>query len=202
MKLWLPRKVKAHYSTSDWDFGSTQWALDTVDYVSSPSSIEGTGPSICDILCRIATTLCLPQGAIITQVLSGFDSVPCLIFRSQAALDTADNENDYVLKLFNSETVKLYRRVATIATLIGAFSYTMPTSWTKVKVIWWNSYNLQNVACLAVRFLVYESGDFVQKGDDLYDTDNGWAASSVNRVGVEVNWSTGNFDDTEIWCPG
>lgn len=193
---------------ADWDFSATNWILDVSQYVSPPSSLRIASTGLVPIgqvaLCKKADSLCLPQGRIVTYLRTSPACYPNIHFRNQAANGSADPLNDY--NLFGTVgTFRFYRVVAGVDTTLdnwGAAWFTANT-WHLLRLSWWTAYDTQNVKSLAMRLERFFEGEWVIDRT-YYDTENLWADSDVNRVGVGSRrhptyycW----FDDTEIWKP-
>lgn len=185
------------HSTEDWDFQYTAWELDPLLYVSPPSSIRGTTSSWCLALCKAPAVLCLPQVQIVTysRPISRFPRIAC---RNQSPVGTATIANCYYWR-FESSVVDLIRVIIGAAVTIGSFPYAIPEeTWTRIRCTCYEGYNLQNDLCACFTLEVEQAGEWVQKGDIVYDPLNKWADSEINRVGPMVRTYI-NYDDTEIW---
>lgn len=205
--LYLP---KDHHSVSDWDHNPEAiWSLDDTQFVSVPRSLrlsgEGAPGTISLFLCRVGTTPYLPQGRLITYIRTQYTyQAHLLYFRNQAALGGADRANTYELSiLFNAWGVD--RRVNNVPTSIGAgATSTPPDTWARFRLTWWNGTTPEGVPALTISLDKYIAGEWVQQGDWLYDTENMWATSDINRCGpggYEVSYAYLWHDDTEVWGP-
>lgn len=202
--------IPKHHSVSDWDmqFGAPKTSLSTTRYVSAPSSLrvlEPTGDHYLDVvLCRVAETLCLPQGEVRNWVWHKIIAVHTACFRNQAVLGTADRLNCYYVHL-SGEIVRLYRIVGGTPSLRDQTTYQpFYETWTHLRVLFWNGLTPELVEALCVNLYREVAGDWEKEGETMYDTDNYWKDSEINRVGF-IPYSTGNleeyWDDTEIWGP-
>lgn len=200
-----------HYSTSDWDFSTTTWSLSAQEYHSWPTSLRlwnttGTEVAIL-VLSRIATVQNLPQGRIVSWVLSQWwaNSLPSFYFRNQSPLDTAARLNGYYTRCGDGATI-LYRSVAGVVTTLGRFYYDLLSddTWYLFRITWWNDGPIN----LTVRLEIWDGEQWIVAEPDLHDPDNYWKDSTINRLGIGAHsiyaspTQKGAFhDDTEIWGP-
>lgn len=206
----MPGKIAAvHHSLTDWDFqqGETGRSLSADYFISSPTSLklETEDPSMDDcILCRIPATLSLPQGEVRTWLRSTMPFLYPVVFRNQSALGNSGIHNTYGIVTFAAET-RLYRYIA------GGFSIRDTTdphyisdTWIHYRTFWYNGETPALEPALCVDFYYEDAGEWVKIGDTMYDTDNSFADSDINRCGIYVGVFEDNpvyFDDTEIWGP-
>jgi len=187
-------------ATTDWDFSATSWNLDTVLYVSSPSSLRLTGTT--QLLCKYTGTTNLLEGRVINYfyIPSGYSTDLRENWRNQAAVGSWSTTNRYYRRFRNTGTLWEVREVvAGVDTLLfNGTSYltgAMPVAtWNLVRTTWWLSY-----AVLMMRFEWFKDGSWQKLVADCSDsTPTGGA--TVNRCGIGGDNLT-RFDDTEIWGP-
>lgn len=205
--LYLP---KDHHSVSDWDHNPEAiWSLDFTQFVSAPRSLrlsgDGAPGTISLFLCRVGTTPYLPQGRLITyHRIQHLSQAIMLYFRNQAALGTANRANTYELSIV-SPSWGVDRRVNNVPTTIGTrTTSTTPDTWERFRTTWWNGTTPEGVPALTISLDKYIAGEWIQQGDWLYDTENMWATSDINRCGpggFEVSYAYLWHDDTEVWGP-
>lgn len=197
------------HTVSDWDFQTgTQKTLDATYYVSSPKSLKlintAVEPVRPNLLCRIAETLCIPQGELRTWQRSSIRTRDFYLnFRNQAPLGSANASNTYRWSI-TGDWAYLNRIIADASVNIGYFPvYWLSNVWTHWRTLFWNGANDLGDPALAVELYVEEGGLWVKKGVTLYDTLNQWKDSVINRLGLGawVNGANHWFDDTEIWGP-
>jgi len=202
-------KIKTeHHSVADWDFTpGAGYALNATQFVSPPTSLmvaqyngSHQRPAI---LCRIAETLCIPQGEVRTWHRTWSRAHPFrLYFRNQHALGGADYENTYYWDIANN-LASLHRVVAGGLTPIGNFVVSFANNtWYHWRTVYWNGTTPGGTPTLAVMLFLEVAGEWVQQGVTLYDTDNQWKDSEINRSGLGYYVPAGVggfFDDTEIW---
>ncbi|MBA7556279.1 hypothetical protein ES705_48979 [subsurface metagenome] len=202
-------KITPH-SIADWDWqhGASYRSLSATHFISAPTSLRFMAPTPPSIyttaLCRIASTLCLPQGEVRTWWRMAAAEMNVLTFRNQAPLDSADRENCYLLYSLPTR-FRLFRVLAGHMTIVGdaLFDYTSDT-WHHVRCRFWNGENPEGVPCLCVNIYVEEEGDWVQCSITLYDEVNLFKDSDINRCGIlpaSVFNIPNYYDDTEIWGP-
>lgn len=204
----MKRKAIIHHSVVDWDFRTgTVKVLYTDFYVSAPSCLliyrSNGGIDYPAVLCRIAETLCIAQGEVRTwhrandRTRSFF-----LFFRNQHALGGADYENSYLWAI-TGDWAYLSRYIGGVPVEIGHFAVSWANNeWNHWRTVYWNGKTLAGEDALAVDLYKKVAGEWVQQGETLYDTENQWADSEINRSGIgcwtqygKVHW----FDNTEIW---
>jgi hypothetical protein len=173
-------KLKKH-STGDWDYSSTNWELNSVKYVSAPSSLAVLEDAdvFLDVLVKVTTVPIanVKEGRIVTSFLYGDIDVKHkvrVVFRYQ------DADNYYYVKFDGGSNAVLVRRKAGVETSLKTYDFT-PTYalWNKVRVTWWNDY-----VGLVVRVEAYEDTSWVEKGDG-YDSENNWETIG-GRVGFRM----------------
>ncbi len=206
----FPTPSDVHHSVSDWDYTpGAVYTLDTSQYVSSPRSLRIGGPGFLDdntiFLCRIAATRNLPQGRVSSwhrdTVGVSSKSYP---FRNQAALNSASQANMYQVVITHNSW-QFTKRVGGALTIIAEQPLvTVPDTWYHDRVTWWNGVTALNVPALTCMLERYIPAVWVQQGDWVYDENNLWKDSAINRCGVgswddptDYSW----IDDTEIWAP-
>ena len=199
-----------HHSVSDWDFtAGCVYALDTAQYVSAPRCLRVGGAGGSDMrsifLCRTSATRNLPQGRVSSWHRGqNYNVLTAYPFRSQAPLGSATIANMYIVTItFNSWDLSKY--VGGVLTPITEFERQRAgDTWYHDRVTWWNGVTPENDAAITVMLESYIEGEWVQQDDWVYDTDNLWKDSAINRCGIGsmedaeyYNW----IDDTEIWAP-
>lgn len=195
------RNLKNHHSTIDWDFSEVRWELSSTQYVSPPTSLACTAGVKTFILCRLANSLCLPQGRMVFCVYPGAYDMPLMSFRNQAPLGSSSYENCYSIYYIDNTRIRLAFYLDGVRNNLPWWDINMPgLAWHKLRVTWWNGVDPTNTPALCVELEREEDGEWVSYGI-LYDTENRWAESEVNRCGPAFI-SVGSYhDDTEIWIP-
>lgn len=193
--------VLNHHTVGDWDKPVTGWTLTTGIYVSPPSSLYCYATQDHAFLCRLADSLVLPAGRIVCQIYPQFLNDYWLTFRNQATLDTEEVKDCYLISCHATNRIDFGKRVNNVYTKLDEWvaSWTLNT-WVQLRVTWWNTYDDQNNPSIAVQLEVWEADAWADKGI-LYDSDNLWADSEINRVGLAIHAAGVAFDDTEIWKP-
>jgi len=201
-----------HTAAVDWDHRYDVWSLDDTVYVSEPKSLKWPQSTVAGeervSLCKHEGTTALNQGRVVTQLrhnsIYGFNMV---FFRNQAAVGTATITNTYWVSFVSQYTsVYFFKSVGGTYTLIASKPYgggfTYPAGvWRKIRVTWWETGGV-----LYVRLEWWNDSEWVNICDDVYDPDNLWSGSAVNRCGVGAGVTSVGayicwFDDTEIWGP-
>ena len=206
----MPPLIAKHHTLADWDFeeGATYRSLSATQFISAPTSLRMLNPTTADFLkvtlCRIPATLCLPQGEVRTWVYAYLKNFSPAIFRNQAPLGSANGLNCYQVYLAGTNSY-LYRYIGGVILLrdqdiCQTFSYT----WTRYRVFWYNGKTPGEVPALCVDIYREVYGEWQKCGRTLYDTDNTWEDSAINRAGFKVRTSYNYaqyWDNTEIWGP-
>ena len=204
----IATKNPTHHSVVDWDFtAGTCKSLYAPIHVSAPTSLLIQQTNGCTarpaILCRIAETLCIAQGEVRTWHYTWNQTRDFrLPFRNQHALGGADFDNTYYWGITGAWAY-LYRVIAGVPVEIGHFAVSFAnTTWTHWRTVYWNGADPEENPALAVQLFKEVEGEWVQQGVTLYDTQNQWADSEINRSGIGC-WTDATaahlFDDTEIW---
>lgn len=190
-----------HHTVGDWDKPAAGWELDTDNYISPPSSLYFFLNAPHAFLCRLAGSLCLPSGRLVTYVRPFFLDDYWLTFRNQATLGTEEVKDCYLIATDRTSRIEFGKRVNNVYTLLAEWVTTWTIGiWQRVRVTWWTTYDDMNTPSLAVHLEVWEDEAWADKGIK-YDTDNLWADSEVNRCGLASFHSGIGWDDTEIWKP-
>lgn len=201
--------VKQH-SVADWDFehGATNRSLSAEQFISPPTSLrilEPTTATFLDvILCRLPETLCLPQGEVRNWHYGYYRNLHPIVFRNQAPLDSANFQNGYHIYLAFTSAILYRHTLGVVAERDRTTCETFINTWTHYRVLFYNGVTPGGVAALCVNLYREVAGEWVQEGETMYDTDNSWKDSEINRIGFNAR-STYNhpqfWDDTEIWAP-
>ncbi len=199
-----------HHSVSDWDFSAgISYILDNAFFVSPPSSLKLfgiTAPAVLRLnLCRLPDTLNLPEGEV--RSWTRYEHAmwpPRLFFRNQTALGSAVYSNTYFWVL-QANVAYFARYFLGAYRVIGQFAISMNiNTWEHWRCVWWNGTTPGHDEAIAVDLYKEVAGLWVQQGSTLYDTDNKWKDSAINRAGIGFtdrdNYDVW-FDDTEIWGP-
>lgn len=203
------KKIKTnHHTVADWDFTpGTHRELSDALCISPPTSLlirqtngDTARPAI---LCRIAETLCIAQGEVRTWHWTwNYTRDFRLPFRNQHPLGGASYSNCYNWRITGAWAY-LFRTIADADTLIGQFTVSWPQSeWNHWRTVYWNGADPAGNPALCVQLFREVAGEWVQQGETLYDTQNQWADSEINRSGIGcwTDAAAGHyFDDTEIW---
>jgi len=192
---------KNHHSTADWDFyDPTRWELSATHYVSSPTALHAI-QVMAGVSCRLAETLVLPEGRLVTYTYhSGVEEL-FLAFRKQQLLGDATQSDDYHVDLDPRHNVRLRTRVSAVEDTIDSWPIqTTLDTWHRWRLTFWNGQDPWAYDALCVELEHEEAEAWVSYGV-LYHRDNLWADSDKNRIGFgrfhPVCW----MDDTEIWIP-
>jgi hypothetical protein len=183
-------------ATTDWDFSSTSWNLDTTIYVSPPSSLRSYG-AIAE--CKYTGTTNLPQGRIKTYIMFDSSGSPSNFnFRNQVPVGSVNTNNTYHI-IFSRNSLWYSRYVGGSSTTLVVYSG-LPLLdygvWLQMQLTWWNDVG---GAGLMIRF---ECPIGTKRNPDVNDPVNQWATSSINRCGfIGASGYPCHFDDTEIWGP-
>ncbi len=199
-----------HHSVSDWDKNAdATYMLDTAQFVSAPKSLRISGPGSTSpdtaFLCRIADTLNLPQGRLSTHLrCEDTDIMIHIYFRLQSALGIVFLQNGYRIR-YLGDSIALHKIIGDTPTPIGYFAVvTNINTWYHDRWTWWNGRNPDAEEALTVMMERYIAGEWVQQDDWLYDTENRWKDSDINRCGIGGYEFLGKwtwFDDTLIYAP-
>lgn len=198
-------------ATTDWDYVTTSWTLDTSLYVSSPSSLRYLIWQYQIALCKYSGTYPLDQGRIVTQVRNdGAGRQFGYAFRNNSAVGSASYTVDgYFLNEFTSANFAetgssclwgYYSGGAkTEIAVPGYLANGAPPNeaWDKRRITWWVS-----AGVLICRLERYYGGAWIKAINDQTDSGNRFTGNPNRRCGVGFrNDATTNYDDTEIWGP-
>jgi hypothetical protein len=193
-------------ASSDWDFGSNVWQLDTSIYISPPSSLKISGGStVYTMLCKYTGATNISQGEIASYIKGlytwGNSYAPGLYFyfRNQTALDSSPSGSPgyYIYMNAYNSNLYIYRDGTNISGTISLISKPSDIAqWNKYRLTWWTD---PGGAGLMIRFEYWDGSEWVKMINDYNDPQNKHAASSLNRVGMSANKCAVWFDDTEIW---
>lgn len=206
----MPGKIEVvHHTLTDWDFeqGATGRSLSDDHFISAPTSLKLVSPNgvlAGIVLCRIPATLVLPQGEVRTWIRAGYNIYYPCVFRNQAALGSANMLNCYRIVL-GASIAHLYRYVDGVLSFPDTTTtFTAANEWVHYRFFWYNGKTPAEQDALCVDHYREVAGEWVKLGDTMYDTDNYFKDSEINRCGFYPspfngyhNW----FDDTEIWGP-
>lgn len=206
----MPGKIAvAHHSVADWDFqiDPEHRSLSASAYVSPPTSLlylKSGGYVLGSCLCRIPATLCLPQGEVRNWTRTGLTAKYPALFRSQAALGTADRQNCYFVAI-DTDTAYLRRYVDDVLTeRDDTPCWGVQNQWVHYRIFWYNGLTPGEAEALCVDVYLDVEGEWIKQGATMYDTDNMWKDSAINRAGF-FPIAGGNlpmyWDNTEIWGP-
>ena len=206
----MPVKIdEVHHTLADWDFeqGSQYRTLSAAKFVSAPTSLRmGYAPGLWRnaILCRIPSTLVLPQGEVRTWVNVNFGSPRPAIFRNQTTPGTSNWLNCYYITV-TPTLIYLYRSLAGVPSVRDSTStYRVANQWVHYRVFWYNGKTPGDAEALCVDVYVEIAGEWTKIGTTLYCTLNSWKDSDKNRCGIFIELAGGHlwyYDDTEIWGP-
>jgi len=192
----------------DWDFSTTNWQLDTTDYVSPPSSLYIKTRTY--VLCKVSGTLCIISGRIVTYMKGpkswGGSYYPCILFRNDSPVGSAQMNNLYRTQL-NAQDKAIYllryedgsfSRVAEASVYPEIVDAVILTEWNQFRVTWWTD---PGGAGLLVRWEIFLNGEWQKIGDDLNDPLDYYSTTDTRRCGIGDDYLYGPawFDDTEIW---
>lgn len=201
-KLLTPSKLLLpHHTVGDWDKPAADWKLDTVFYISAPSSLYCWFNTPNAFLCRLADSLILPAGRLVTYVRPQFTTDYWLTFRNQAVLGTQEVKDCYLISTHATNRIDFGKRVNNVYTKLAEWvaAFTL-NNWHHIRISWWTTYDDMNTPSLAVHLEIYEAGAWADKGIQ-YDTDNLWVDSGVNRLGLACYATAISYDDTQVWKP-
>lgn len=206
----MKKIIPVHHSITDWDFQDELvfCSLSADQFVSPPTSIRmlnpGSAPEFSTVLCRIPATQCLPQGEVRTWIYEHTRSQYPACFRNQAPLGTSNFQNCYYVYLTGT-TSKLQRLyLGAGITVDQSVCQTFADTWTHYRVFWYNGKTPADAPALCVDLYREIAGEWVKEGETLYDTNNYFKDSDINRAGF-IMFSRLNYpeylDNTEIWGP-
>jgi len=195
--------------TTDWDFCSTNWALDTSVYVSAPSSVRFRSYNFA-LLKKAVAGRPITNGRIETnyRVDQGYGIVYAyytgtFVFRSDAPDGSVAPIVSYVLELYGGSSgitnAALMRCSSSSCTAVATASLS-PTlanaTWYKVRTTWWVSSGV-----LVVRLEYYNGEQWSSLCPDFTDNANANDTNTTNRAGVGSGSAAtyGWHDDTVIY---
>lgn len=213
----MEKLIASHHSVADWDFQPDSWAgLDDYTFISEPTSLacpikKSTYYQYVWVFLKEALGGNVAHGKICTWlwISHATTSTPRFFFRAQSLPPTtagAQEPDDCYLVLVNQNVCTLYRRINKSNTTVGSHPWDPPLTemtWNKIALTW-ETVTMPGGDWLA--FLVEQEVDEAWKQYPLiYDTQNLWATSGVNRVGFRIAGTrstpgkASRVDDTEVW---
>jgi hypothetical protein len=208
------RKInKKHHSTSDWNFSTTNYSLDTDIYISSPSSLRFNTTQAYALLKQSVAGGPIPEGMVETYTRFGYGASGdwyLFMFRNQAADGSANLNNTYILILYRtaSGAGKPYD-IARFNVVVSGSGSTIetksispaiyPNTWYLLRYKFWVYGGV-----LMVAFEYFDGSEWVKLCGDFSDPNNRWATSSINRVGIGAASPAGSpyytwHDNTKIY---
>ena len=206
----MPGKIAvAHHSLTDWDFqlDPLYRSLAADKYISPPTSLrffKSSSYVVGSALCRIPGTLCLPQGEVRNWTWTGLTGKYPALFRSQAVLGTADYLNCYYISISLAEATLIRYLAGVGSNRDSTPCFGVQSEWVHYRIVWYNGITPGEQEALCVDVYLDVEGEWIKQGDTMYDTDNSFKDSAVNRAGflsvaggsIPMHW-----DNTEIWGP-
>jgi hypothetical protein len=209
----LKKINKKHFSVADWNFSTTDYALDTSIYISEPSSLRFSYVFVYALLKQSVAGGPIPEGMIETYARFRYGpggGWPIFTFRNQAADGSANNNNSYVLSLYYTASgagqpyniARFYVFVNGVSSIIEEKSISpaiYPDTWYLLRCKFWVYGEV-----LMVAFEYFDGSDWVKLCGDFSDANNRWATSSINRVGIGSAYPSTTprytwFDNTRIF---
>ncbi len=190
-----------HHSVADWDFGTVNWELSAVHFVSPPTAIRGRPGNLQWCLSRVAASLNLPQGQIVVSIYTPDQFGPVLNICHQSLLGDATEKHRYEIRFFSHLNCSCGAYTPAGDYGVGSWPVVVTLdTWERWRISWFNAVNLQNVDSTAIKLERLESGTWVDYGI-LYDTNEPFKDSDRNRVGIRLLYALNWIDDLEIWLP-
>jgi hypothetical protein len=209
----LKKINKKHHSTSDWNFSSTDYSLDTSIYISPPSSLRFSYVWVYALLKQSVAGGPIPEGMIETYARFRYGPAAdwyLFIFRNQAADGSANLNNTYMLNLYftTSGAGQPYNIARFYVVVNGTFTKIeeksispaiYPDTWYLLRCKFWVYGGV-----LMVAFEYFDGSDWVKLCGDFSHSGNRWATSSINRVGIGSAYPSDSpryswFDNTRIY---
>lgn len=201
---------RKHFSLTDWDYKDGAYlAIKTNQFVSAPSSLGTTampgGTPDQWIILKDALGLCIPDGRIITYYRHTYGSQYLkLIFRVQDIPTNAFPNNCYFIHLTDSYLILTIRKAGgntDLKTVSGNW-FDAEDQWDYVRLTWWQYITGDLNKCLRIT-VEWWNGNTWEAILTHDHTDNEWADSATNRVGLILGYASSTHfswvDDTEIW---
>lgn len=205
-----------HHSSGDFDFVVAQWSLSAVQFISAPTSLYLTRPAgdVANVgLLHHSDSGVMEEGRLVSWIRShtlGANRRNLVVFRNPSADASAVITGSYAVMFSQSYITWIWYTGVIAYDVIAAIyvagdDFITAGVWAKLRFSWWNGVNLLNLPATVVRVEKYVVDEWVQFGDDVYDTNERNKGNPVQRTGVGVHCTgTGNiswWDDTEFWKP-
>lgn len=197
-----------HHSVEDWDRSHPAITiLDDTICVSEPTSLwfktHENAAVYPLLLSRHADAQNVAEGRMVGYLYGvGAVATGGFTFRNQSALGTAIRDNGFEVHI-HDEGWSLLKRVGGVLSWTKEADGTFPkNTWIQIRLSWWNGYTAAGLPALAVMMERYIAGEWVKQGDTLYDEDNEFKDSEINRCGPASRATSVNYawiDDTEVW---
>lgn len=185
---------------SDWDI--VRMALSDAQYVSAPKSLSKSDVSGGGLaICRLASTLNLPQGRIVAWVRGPYQQAGSIWFRHQNPLGEWPQQNYYYVSIGADGEADLGKVVAGAGTLIGEWVIDWPyDEWFHLRLTWWILPPCNAAKRMAAKLEVDKGEGWVDYGDFI-DEDANFENTGIARVGLNLVSTSCWNDDFEIWGP-
>jgi len=192
-----------HHTWTDWDFSDANWEFEDYTYISPPTCLHFTGAGLTIVTCKLADSLVLPEGKIVTARRLWGNAPDHIHFRNQEPDGSSSMANCYHAR-FTSMLVTLFRRVNDVDTQLAEWEYPLTLyHWFTLTVTWWLYKAPYQPDVLRTRIYMLDHTTSQEWQYQHDDEANQWADSEVNRCGIAgLSLPPANYiDDTEIWRP-
>lgn len=202
MTISVPKSSgRIYHSVADWDFGTPNWELSAVHFVSPPTALRGRPGNLQWCLCRVAGSLNLPQGRIVFSAYNTGVWGPVLNVCHQSLIGDATIRHRYEILFFQHQNCSCGAYTPGGDYGVGNWPVRLTlNTWERWRVSWYNAVDLQNNDATAIELERLEAGVWVDYGI-LYDTNEPFKDSDRNRVGIRLLYVGNWIDDVEIWVP-
>ncbi len=127
------------------------------------------------------------------------------MFRNQHPLGETGYANTYWI-YFTQTQIEFTRYVAGAATPLGVWAWAPPPDeWHRFRLTWYSGTDGDGSPALVIILEHQVAGEWVQLGGNVYDLDEHWKDSEINRMGAMASTFYGYpswVDDTELYQKG
>jgi len=202
---------KIHHSLGDWDYRvGALLRLDSSQYISSPTSLQAWASAAVMIkewiILKPALASCVPDGRLVSwaRIHEPSWAHSWYIFRVQALPTNQEPANCYEVRVY-AASVALVKRVNNSNTFLRTGATANPLgidTWQKQRVTFFQHILEDLSTTFRIIYEVEVAGEWVEQFH-YDDTENKWADSVDNRLGLLLNAAGPTdstwVDDTEVW---
>jgi len=188
-----------HHSIADWDVHLNRFILSSDHFISPPTSVKLASGILDRGVCRVAATLCLPEGRIVCWWRAPSNGYNHLWFRVQSPVGDANPDFFYYCSFTSDADVDLGKYIPGWHGDIGSWPFPWPfNAWFQVRVTWEILPPINGNKRMKVKFEADTGAGFVDYGD-IIDEEAHFEDSALNRVGLVIRSLTSYNDNYQVY---